>query len=149
MTRKRQRSVLKLFGLLRNWMKTEKHSKRKLHSSRLIHYATLLAATSTNKSQSSPPSTPISSSCIPNWRACLESRLETTKTATARERSNPRKKREGKKNDYLTRFNFISRQRECIRLSRETDHKFRVKDCGNQKASGKDRRAFSLSLPEE
>lgn len=97
MTRKRQRSVLKLFGLLGNWMKTEKHSKRKLHSSRLIHYAPLLAATSTNKSQSYPPSTPISSSCIPNWRACLESRLETTTTATARERSKPRKKREGKK----------------------------------------------------
>jgi hypothetical protein len=61
-----------------------------------------------------------------------------------------KKEKGGKKTDYSTRFNFISRQRECIRLSRETDHKIRVKDCGNQKASGKDRRrAFSLSLPEE
>jgi hypothetical protein len=60
-----------------------------------------------------------------------------------------KKEKGGEKNDYSTRFNFISRQRECIRLSRETDHKIQVKDCGNKKASGKDRRAFSLSLPEE
>jgi hypothetical protein len=48
-----------------------------------------------------------------------------------------KKEKGGKKTDNSTRFNFISRQRVYIRLSREIDHKIRVKVVETKKRQAK------------